>query len=120
MGNGIANPGFLRRMIARWKPASSSAQPDDYETKIATERDIYANCVNVHELPPIFQYWVEKHLRPKLEAFGFSSPDDLFIGQLARQCARDPNQRNEFISIGSGNCNTEVSLAVALRQQGFT
>lgn len=119
MHNPRCERGWWQRVTTLFRPQASAPLPFDYEAKIAKERDIYANCVNVHDLPAIYHYWSNRYLRPKLEQFGLSHPIDLFTTQLRRQCVRDVNVQNEFFSIGSGNCDTEVELAQALRAQGF-
>lgn len=111
--------GWWQRVTAKFRSRPETALPADYQAKIAKEKDIYTNCINVHDLPAIHHYWANRYLRPKLEAFGLSHPIDLFATHLRRQCARDVNVRNEFFSIGSGNCDTEIELAQALRNQGF-
>lgn len=67
----------------------------------------------VHELPTIFHYWSNKYLRPKLERFGFASPDDFFF----RMCLRildeqkDREVVRQLISLGAGNGELEIPLA---------
>src|SRR6266849_2532766 len=46
--------------------------PTTYGTRIAAEKDIYRDCLEVHSLPEIFHYWSNRYVRPKLEALGFS------------------------------------------------
>ncbi len=106
----------FRKRLAMFKGGSAV---DAYARRVKAEKNTYANCSNVHELPAIFHYWSNRYLRPKLEAFGFSHPNQLFEQQLARQCARDRNAANSFVSIGAGNCDMEVALATSLRNQGF-
>jgi SAM-dependent methyltransferase len=111
--------GWWQRVAARFGSRRAAASGGEYQAKIAQEKDTYANCVNVHDLPAIHHYWANRYLRPRLEEFGLSSPIDLFEAQLRRQCARDVTVANDFFSIGSGNCDTEIELAQALRNQGF-
>ena len=96
------------------------AAPSAYQARILAEKDIYNDNVNVHELPQIFHYWSDRYVRPKLEAFGISNPDALFIQQFERQCRRDLNAPNSFVSIGSGNCDVEIATAAALAAKGLT
>jgi SAM-dependent methyltransferase len=113
------NLSLWHRVLGAFKPRNAAVPPQDYQTKLAQEKGAYADCVNVHDLPAIHHYWASRYLCPKLEAFGFSNPIDLFTSELARQCARDANRQNEFFSIGSGNCDTEIELAQALCRQGY-
>ncbi len=80
------------------------------------EREVanYKSVENVHDLPAIFHYWSNRYLRPKYEQMGFSSPYGFFLKYLTRACTTGPPSQQQFISIGSGNCDTEVSLIEAL------
>src|SRR5271169_1126802 len=87
------------------------AESTAYAQSLAAERRIYENCLDVHDLPPIFHYWSHRHLREKLLPLGFSSVTDVFKAFLERQCRREPNRPKRFVSLGSGNCDLELELA---------
>ncbi len=109
--------GFLLDPKRLWLPDSLR-----YRLRAALEKATFSDCDAVHELPPIFHYWSNKHLRPTLEAHGFSNPNAFFVHYLCRQFGDDPddtNRRRRFISIGAGNCDMEIALAVALIDKGF-
>jgi SAM-dependent methyltransferase len=100
--------------------ASSSSKPQaDYSARIAAEQNIYTNCLDVHALPEIFHYWSNRHVRPKAEAFGFSSPNGLFDKYLEIQCRKISNRACRFVSIGAGNCYAEIAAAATLRKKGL-
>jgi SAM-dependent methyltransferase len=103
-----------------WQP--NAPQRSDtgsaYAARLAAEKSIYRDCVNVHSLPDIFHYWSNHHVRPQLEAFGLSSPDDMFRKYVGERCERAKNSPARFISIGSGNCDLEIGLAAHLRSTG--
>ncbi len=99
-------------------PAATLFQDDSYRGRTAAEKAFYKDCAEVHDLPPIFHYWSNKYLRPKLEAFGFSSPDEMFRKYLLKQARRRPQETLRFVSIGAGNCDLEIALASYLRDQG--
>ena len=92
--------------------------PATYEETLSKERSVFENCLNVHNLPAIFHYWSEKHLRPKLLPFGFDSPDAMFLKYLAERCEQDSRGHTRFVSLGSGNCDLEIELARRLRVRG--
>ena len=79
-----------------------------YDSRIAAEIATFEHDEVVHNLPEIFHYWSNKYLLPMIEPFGFIHPDDFFIKQLAKAMPRDATQPAHFISIGAGNCDTEV------------
>ena len=90
----------------------------DYESALARERDVFENCLNVHELPEIFHYWSRRHLQPKLLPFGFDSPTAMFGKFLEERCREGRSRPKRFVSLGSGNCDLEIELALQLRACG--
>ncbi len=91
---------------------------ESYQARLAAEEGIYRDCVNVHDLPEIFHYWSNRHVRPKLNAFGFGSPNEMFQKYLEKQYHEPRTGARRFVSIGSGNCDLERELAVHLRAKG--
>ncbi|MEO5558901.1 MAG: class I SAM-dependent methyltransferase [Dokdonella sp.] len=85
---------------------------------MAAERAIFADQVEVHDLPEIFHYWSNKYLRPKLELAGFSNPDAFFANYLERACAEAASSPVRFASLGCGNGDTEVRVAAMLVERG--
>jgi SAM-dependent methyltransferase len=97
---------------------TAKMQSDDYQARVAAEKIAYRDCLNVHELPEIFHYWSDRYLRPKLEAFGFCSPDEMFKKYLEELCERHKGDAKHFASMGSGNCDLEIRVASHLRSKG--
>ncbi len=92
----------------------------DYQKRLDAERRTFNDMINVHALPAIFHYWSNKHLLPTLTPFGFNCPNTFYCKYLEQQINLKPDKRARFISIGAGNCDTEVTLAVMLRERGYT
>lgn len=92
----------------------------DYQERLQAETRNYADCLNVEDLPPIFHYWSNRYVRPRLEEFGFSSPAGMFHKYVEEQCALGPGDALRFLSVGSGNCELEIDLALRLRAQGHS
>jgi SAM-dependent methyltransferase len=90
-----------------------------YQTKVAREIENYRTVENVHDLPAIFHYWSNKYLVPIYQQVGFNSARDFFRTYLEQMCGRASEQQCRFISIGSGNCETEIELTEALRSAGI-
>jgi len=101
----------LRRLAAS---GASSA----YDARLASEVRRYEGVTNVHDLPPIFHYWSNKYLRPKLERFGFSSPDGFFAARIAHVARAVAPRTAAVVSLGAGNCDTEIGLAKSLLAEG--
>jgi len=103
-------------MAGRIGPVSAMGE-DQYAQRVAAENAIFADQVEVHDLPPIFHYWSNRWLRPEMEAFGFSNPDEFFAHYLQRtraECARPLR----VASLGCGNCDSEVRIARLLLERG--
>jgi len=95
------------------------AEPEsDYERRLAQESARFAEDLNVHDLPPIFHYWSNKHLLPVLQSFGFNSADELFANTIAERAAR-LDRPARVLSMGAGNCDTEVRVARLLLDRGI-
>jgi len=89
-----------------------------YSARLDEERSIYRDCLEVHDLPAIFHYWSNRYVRPKLEALGFSSPDEMFRKYAAERCLRGGSGPRRLASVGAGNCELEIGLAAHLRAMG--
>ena len=84
--------------------------------KIEQERIRFAKDLNVHDLPDIFHYWSNRYVLPLFQAFGTSGPDDFIRKFLDQQCVAKVDA--QFVSIGSGNADTEIALARQLQASG--
>jgi 2-polyprenyl-3-methyl-5-hydroxy-6-metoxy-1,4-benzoquinol methylase len=91
-----------------------------YAARVAAEQSTFRDCVDVHNLPEIFHYWSNRFVRPKLEELGISAPNDLFRKYVAELCGRGTRESTRLVSIGSGNCDLEISLASQVRSAGQT
>jgi SAM-dependent methyltransferase len=96
--------------------APSPQQEKDYQSRLTQEERFYREREDVHNLPDVFHYWSQRYIRPKLEAVGFKDPKHFFHDSLARQCERHAGVPVRFLSVGSGNCDVEIELAVKLRE----
>lgn len=119
---------MLNRLLRRQRPTAgptpaaepAKVQDTAYADRVEAEKSIYADQEVVHDLPPIFYYWFHNHLRPIFEATGIASIEEAFVGALAAGHAeRTHGGPSRFISIGAGNCDAEVAMAVGLRSRGI-
>jgi SAM-dependent methyltransferase len=90
-----------------------------YESKVEQEISVYKDVLDVHALPEIFSYWSNKHLRPKFESLGFSNPNQFFVDYISQRAALQSPSDCKILSVGAGNCDTEVNLAQSLIQKGI-
>jgi SAM-dependent methyltransferase len=100
------------------KPDRREGGASAYRSRLASEIDIYRDCTEVHSLPPIFHYWSNRHVRPRLERYGFSDPPGMFLRALEDQCVKAGRAPQRFLSVGSGNCDLEIKLVAGLRAAG--
>ena len=91
----------------------------DYAAKVNAERHTFDEQTEVHDLPQIFHYWSNKYLRPMFEQYGFSNPDQFFVTYLREAALRTGSMQPRFLSVGAGNCDTEIRVAVSLKNLGI-
>lgn len=91
-----------------------------YQEKLKQEQERFKDVIDVNDLPPIFHYWSHKYLRPMFEEFGVIHPDDWFSNNLLESAKLTGSADPVFLSIGAGNCDTEVRVAKLLKQGGAT
>ncbi len=101
------------------RKTSGMAGTSAYRAKLAQEHARYKDMADVNALPPIFHYWSHTYLRPMVEEFDVRHPDEWFANHLHESAVRTGTDRPRFISIGAGNCDTEVRVAKLLRQKGL-
>ncbi|HEV8414216.1 MAG TPA: class I SAM-dependent methyltransferase [Bryobacteraceae bacterium] len=91
-----------------------------YQMRLAQEERIFKDCTTVHSLPPIFHYWSNKYVRPKLEAVGVRGVTEVFTDSMQRQCELRKGHPARFLSIGAGNCDREIQFALTLQSFGHS
>ena len=109
---------LLQSRASRPPSDSPSGSPDDYAQRVLAEQATFKDCLDVNDLPAIYHYWSNTYLRPKLEGLGYSYPEDFFAKSFAT-CGLDRPERR-LLSIGAGNCDTEVRTAQLLVSRGVT
>ncbi len=96
-----------------------TAKATSYEAQLQAERQTFDEQHEIHDLPPIFNYWANSYLRPMFEEYGFSNPDQFYVQYLLEAAQRTGSTQLKFLSVGAGNCDTEVRAALALKQAGL-
>ncbi len=89
-----------------------------YTEKLEQELGNFRDFVNISELPPIFSYWSNKYLRPKLETLGFGDPYQFYVQYISRIAAAAPESCCRILSLGAGNCDIEVHVSELLIERG--
>jgi 2-polyprenyl-3-methyl-5-hydroxy-6-metoxy-1,4-benzoquinol methylase len=91
----------------------------DYGDRLAQEQSIFSAQDDLQQLPGIYHYWSNRHLRPMLEAEGFSYPEDFFARAIEAR-ASALRRPLSIISLGCGDGDSEVRIASLLRERGVT
>jgi SAM-dependent methyltransferase len=98
--------------------AKTHAAPD-YGQRVDAERRFFSGCQDLYALPLIYGYWSDKYLRPQLETFGSSHPEAMFADYFQRAATASMAKIPRFVSLGSGNCETEIRIAQQLIKWGM-
>lgn len=110
----------IKRVLYRPSDAGARHQPATglrYRLKLLIEQGIYASVEQVHDVPAIEHYCSERYLAPMLQSFGYRTDDDFFIGEILQAMERCPGP-HRILSVGSGNCDTEIRFAERIRTAG--
>ena len=107
-------------MSIKGGPSPVELAAGDYKKRLRSEQAHFRDISNVHDLPPIFHYWSDKYIRPAAEQLGFVTAEDLYTEYLARAIEALGEETPVFLSLGAGNCDTEIRVARLLRDRGHT
>ncbi len=115
----FCNKRFVRARAKDVACALLALVPERHRYRVRSSIEKLAFNLNppVGDLPAIFHYWSNTHLRPRLEDVGFSSPEDFFFKSL-RDRIGNQAASTRVLSIGSGRCELEISLARQLVDSG--
>lgn len=103
-----------RRVVSAPRPVSPS-----YLDRLRAEHAHFDEMLDTNALPGIFHYWSHAHLRPMLAEFGIDHVDDWFARPFAECVSQDQGRPSLFASFGAGNCDTEVRVALRMKQRGI-
>ncbi|MGE3433337.1 MAG: trans-aconitate 2-methyltransferase [Ramlibacter sp.] len=92
---------------------------NEYERKLHEQKQQYVNAATVHDLPAIFHYWSNKHLRPRLRLVTGADSAVEFYGNAFLRSASKSSYTAQFASLGAGDATIEVAVAQYLRQKGL-
>jgi SAM-dependent methyltransferase len=93
---------------------------DSYDERLAAERHHYDTVEVFDDLPAIYHYWSHTYVRPMLEDVGCSNPPQFFVRYLRESAERCGAEPATFLSIGTGDCNNEITIAGLFREAGYT
>src|SRR5262249_28673671 len=106
------------RLTARASFGVVRTMGNDYGERMRSERRFFDSLTAENELPEIYNYWSNRYLRPKLEAFGFTHPEAMFGHYFGLAYRARKSGTRRFMSIGTGECTSEIALARHLVDRG--
>lgn len=86
-----------------------------YQCQALAEKVIYRFTPQVHALPPIFHYWSNRYLRPRMQALGFNDPQDFFVQKSLETLQAGRAENQTILSLGCGRAELELLIAQELR-----
>lgn len=112
----------LRWLQARSVQAARSLREDEenYQVRMTQETRAYKDVEDISILPQICHYWAHTYVRPLLEEYGVSHPDQFFAKFLRVSAERCQDDAPTFLSIGAGNCDAEVRIAKLMKEAGLS
>ncbi len=113
---------FIKRIL--YSPSLSVATLSSssgflYRIRSLIEKANYHDCIKVDDVPAIHGYWYNKFIVPKLNSLGYLSEDDFYMKNILRRIDSHNCREIRGVSIGTGNCEFEVSIAQQLRDAGI-
>lgn len=89
----------------------------NYEEQLEAQISQYREVENIHDLPDIFHYWSNKHLRPRLlSVMGVETIVDFYAVHF--KAAVIACRNTALLSVGAGDCSVEIGVAKRLRELG--
>lgn len=112
---------FLQWIHARTISLFALFQKKDelYQVRLEQETEAYKHVEDINVLPEIFHYWSHKYVRPMLEEYGASNPEQFFAKYLRVGADRCKDEAPTFLSVGAGNCDTEIRIARLMKDAGL-
>jgi SAM-dependent methyltransferase len=91
----------------------------DYEARVADQIAQYS-ASKIHDHPPIYQYWSNTYIRPRLNAvIGVDTVPGFYVEHIRQRAARNAHQLVRILSIGAGDAEMEVQIAQQLLASGL-
>jgi len=92
---------------------------DTYQKKVHEQIEQFNDKNQYQELPEIFHYWSNKYVVPMLqEVFGVNNNIEFYTKHFI-DCLRSNPNANKLLSIGCGECETEITIASQLLKEGI-
>ncbi|MCU0525785.1 MAG: class I SAM-dependent methyltransferase [Elainella sp. Prado103] len=92
----------------------------DYQARVDTQIQQFANTAIVWKLPPIYHYWMQKHIRPRFnQVMDCTDAREFYLKHIQAVQQEVEDKPLMIVSIGSGDCVLETGLAIELKRRGI-
>jgi SAM-dependent methyltransferase len=91
----------------------------NYEAKVSFEIARYASS-DIREVPPIYDYWMDTYVRPKLNhVLEVDTVRDFYVDHILQKGrGGDAPSPLRIVSLGAGDAELEVDIAAELQSRG--
>ena len=91
----------------------------DYQARVAHQVAQYATA-EIHQVTPIYDYWSDTHLRPRLNSvLGVDTIPGFYVDHIRQRVASNADPQPRILSIGAGDAELEVQIAQQLVEGGL-
>lgn len=98
---------------------SSNTNTFFYRIKVMIEKANFGSRLDVHDNPPIHKYWMNTFILPMLKKYQYDSIDDYVYKNFLRVSRLLKGKKIRCVSLGTGNCDFEIKLALKLKKEGI-
>lgn len=91
-----------------------------YQERIRAQIQQYKGAATIHASSGIREYWSSKYVRPLIcEIFGVPNHIEIYASTFAERIAQSATGAR-LLSLGCGDCEMEIAIALNLKRQGLT
>jgi SAM-dependent methyltransferase len=95
-----------------------NAEQPDYSKRVRDQIAQYADAGAQIQLGPIYHYWIDKHIRPRIRCVFDVSDALLFYCQYAAEAFHQSGASRRIVSVGAGDCVHEIAMIKKLLELG--
>ena len=92
----------------------------DYQSKGVAHQVAQYATAEIHQVTPIYDYWSDNYLRSKLNSvLGVDTIPGFYVDHIRQRVASTGDPQPRILSIGAGDAELEVQIAVELVEGGL-
>jgi hypothetical protein len=91
----------------------------DYQARISFEIARYA-CSDIRDVPPIYDYWMDTYIRPKLNCIlRVDTIRQFYVEHIFQRASDRKPSEKRIVSLGSADAELEIQIATDLLSRGL-